>query len=304
ASQSAAVRLDVAWQEWQVAQQARLLVVRLAWVRRRVKLAREELDFAERTASAMGAAGRARDVTLDQIGVQRAAVEGVRRTLNQLEQVEVDAESALRALLGNPAIGKLEVAEPTSFIGREARETNVDACLEGRLDLAALRRGYEARDEMLRAAILDQFPAVTVGLAYQHNEVALNFVGGFVNVDVPVFNRNQGPVALERATRRRLGDAYAARVASARGDLDRLSRFSSLIASQLPRVHDSIAPLEEVELKEREAVARGDVSRLSYQVVRSALFDQRMQEATVTQALAEARVAVQTTCGGEPGKRQ
>jgi hypothetical protein len=49
-------------------------------------------------------------------------------------------------------------------------------------------------------------------------------------------------------------------------------------------------------------VSRGDIARLSYQVVRSALFDQRLQAAVISQALAEARVGVETTCGGDAGR--
>jgi outer membrane protein TolC len=296
------VDLGIAWQEWQVAQEARLLVVRLSWLRKRLKLAGDELDFAAQAADSTLAASAAGDATLEQVGVQRASLEAVRRALNELEQAEVETESALRILLGNPALDKLEVTELSSSLEHEAPHTNVEACLEGRLDLAALRRGYQAGEEELRAAILEQFPAVTVGVAYQRNELALNFIGAFVNVELPVFNRNQGLVKLGAATRRRLQHEYDARVASARGEIDRLSRFILLVARQLPDVQRSIPPLAEIELRERQAVTRGDVARLSYQVVRSALFDQRLQEAVISQALAEARVGVQTTCGGDAGR--
>ena len=180
---------------------------------------------------------------------------------------------------------------------------SVDACLEGRLDLAALRSGYEAGEERLRAAVLDQFPAVSVGVAQQRNEAALNFMGAFVNVALPVFDRNQGPVKLGYATRRRLEHEYAARVVGARGDLERLLRFSAVLLRQLPVIQRSIPSLEEIELKERAAVGRGDVERLSYQTVRSALFDQRLQAAAVAQALAEARLGLETTCGRLPRSR-
>ncbi len=298
----AQIDLGIAWQEWQVAQQARLLVVRLGWVRKRLNYAHEELDFAEQTAKVLSEESRARDATLEQVGVQRAALEGVRRAQNQLEQEEVDSESTLRTLLGNPKVETLEVIEPTMAIGRDARTTNIDACVEGRLDLAALRRGYQAGEERLRASVLDQFPALTIGVEHLHNEAALNFIGAFVNVELPVFNRNQGQVKLGEATRRRLAHEYDARVAGARSDLDRLLRLSAVLSRELPGIVQSIAPLEEIELKEREAVSRGDISRLWYQTVRSALFDQRLQEAALSQGLAEARIGLETACGAEPGR--
>jgi outer membrane protein TolC len=117
-------------------------------------------------------------------------------------------------------------------------------------------------------------------------------------VGLPLFDRNQGAVELSAATRTRLDHEYAARVAGARSELDQLLRFSALVAHQLPEVQESIAPLEEIELKERNAVARGDINRLSYLAVRTGLFDQRLQAAALSQALAEARIGVETTCGG------
>ncbi|MEO6600681.1 MAG: TolC family protein [Polyangiaceae bacterium] len=291
------VDLGIAWHEWQVAQQARLLVVRLGWLRTRVQLAADEVDFNQRAVEAASSATHAGDATLEQLGVQRAALESVRRTLNQLEQAESETEGSLRALLGNPALDRLDVVEPTA--PRAAEPVDLELCLAARLDLAALRLGYQAGEEQLRAAVLEQFPAVTVGVAYQRNEVALDFIGGFVNVELPVFNRNQGMVKLGEATRRRLEHEYDARAAGARADVERLFRFSALVGRQLPEVEQSIAPLADIELREREAVSRGDIARLSYQTVRSALFEQRLQAATIGQALDEARIGVETTCGGD-----
>jgi hypothetical protein len=84
---------------------------------------------------------------------------------------------------------------------------------------------------------------------------------------------------------------------AARAELQRLLRFSSLVARQLPLAHGSIAPLETLEMQERAAVMRGDIDRLSYQTVRTALLDQRLQEAALSQALAETHVGLQTACG-------
>ncbi len=291
----AQIDLGIAWQEWQVAQQARLLVVRLEWLRKRVKLAREDLAFEQQTAASLEKAGTGGDATLGQIGVQRAALESVRRTVDDLEQTEVDTESQLRALLGNPRLDKLDVPEPGP-VGSTTSPT-MSTCIAQRLDLQALERGYRAEEAAVRAAVIEQFPDLTVGIAHQHNEASLNFIGAFVNVGLPIFDRNQGRVAVARATRRRMRHEYDARVAGIRADLDQLQRFSALVARQLPEVHAAIAPLEQIEQQERSAVVRGDVDRLSYQAVRTALLDQRLQETALSQALAESRVGFDTTCG-------
>ncbi len=293
------IDLGIAWQEWQVAEQARLLTVRLGWLRRRLALAREERDFEQKLADALEAASQTGDATLGQIGIERAAVDQVRTTVHDLEQSETNTESDLLALLGSPAEGKLDVTLPkTPGPPPSVAPGTLDACLAHRLDLQALRHGYTAEQERIRQAVLEQFPDITVGVHYQRNESALQFIGGFVSLELPLFNRNQGSLAIGRATRQRLRLEYDARVASTHADLVRLARLSALIRRQLPEVHASIAPLEQIESRERDAVTRGDLDRLSYQTVRTALLDQRLQEANLSQALAEAEVGLQTACGG------
>lgn len=296
------IDLGIAWQEWQVAEQARLLTVRLGWLGRRLELARQELAFEQKLASALESASNSGDATLSQVGVQRASLEAVRTTVHDIEQSKTNTESDLMALLGNPRGGGLKVTAPgapgtTPATGPEV----LDTCLAHRLDLQALRRGYSAEQQRVRQAVLEQFPDVTVGVHYQRNESALQFIGGFVSFELPLFNRNQGSVAIGRATRQRLRLEYDARVAATRAALTRLSRLTALLRRQLPEVQAAIPPLAKIERKERTAVAQGDLDRLSYQTVRSALFDQRLQEAIVSQALAEAEVGLQTACGGPLG---
>lgn len=292
----AEIDLGIAWEEWQVAQRARLLVVRLEWLHKRVALAREELAFEEQTSASLERASGAGDVTLGQVGVQRASLESVRRTVDDLEQLVLDAESELRALFGNPRLARLDVPEPKP--PALSARPDVATCMRRRLDLQALERGYNAQEEAVRAAVIDQFPDLTIGIAHQHNESAMNFIGAFVDVGLPIFNRNQGQIAVARATRRRLQHEYDARVAGVRADVDRFQRLSALVGRQLPAVHAAIAPLEKIENDERGAVVRGDVDRLSYQTVRAALLDQRLQETALSQALAEAEIGLETTCGG------
>jgi len=297
AAEAAALEVDlgIVWQEWQVAQQARLLVVRLQWLRTRIELGREELAFEEQTAASLHEARKTGDATIDQVGVQLASLESARRAVDELEQAGLGAESDLRALLGNPRIEKLSVPEAPP--AGPVPAPDIARCLEQRVDLQALERGYQAQEATLRAAVLEQFPDLTVGIAHQHNESSLNFIGVFVDIGLPLFDRNQGQTALARATRRRLEHEYDARVARARADLDRLARHAALVARQLARVQAAVPPLEQIEREEQSAVARGDIDRLSYQTVRAALFDQRLQEAALSQALAESQVGIEMACG-------
>jgi len=295
------VDLGIAWQEWQVAQNARLLTTRLAWLERRLVLLAGEIAIEADTTSALERAVAAGDVTIAQLGVQRAALEAFRRQRDDLEQVAAETRADLLGMLGDPAgldpevrvVSPSDLQPPPPGVGEIIRD-----CLTRRLDLEALRRGYQAQDARLRQAVIEQLPNVTIGVVRQRNESSVEFLGGLVNVSLPIFDRNQAKVALESATRERLRHEYEARVVATRASLDALTRVGQVIARRLPEVTSSIAPLARIEAVERVAADRGDLDRLVYQTVRTSLVEQRLQEATLAQGLAETWVGIATACGG------
>lgn len=295
------VDLGVTWQEWQVSQQARLLAIRTGWLERRLEILHAELALEEHTQDRVEDAVKSGDATYEQLGVHRASVETVRRDLIDLEQTAVSARSALRVLFGEPGGPPLPVtppAPPPDAIPAPPRPADVvPRCLEGRLDLAALRAGYHAQDQRLRQAILEQLPNVTVGFTHQRNESSLSFFGGLVSLGLPVFDRNQGGVALARATRARLRDEYRARATQIRSSVDDLLQLLDVFARRLPEVRAAIVPLATIEQAEQTGAESGDIDWLSYQTVRIALLDQRLQAASLAQARDEALVGLDTACG-------
>jgi len=296
------VDLGIAWQEWQVAQNARLLTTRLAWLERRLALLDGEIALEADTTAALERAVASGDVTIAQLGVQRAALEGFRRQRDDLEQVAAQTRAELLGLLGDPTglDPEIHVVAPVPVARRPPGVDEVlQECLTQRLDLEALRRGYDAQDARLRQALIEQLPNISVGVVRQRDESSVEFFGGLVNVSLPVFDRNQAQVALESATRERLGHEYEARVIATRASLDALARVGDVIARRLPEVKASIGPLASIEAAERAAADRGDLDRLVYQTVRTSLLEQRLQEAALTQGLAETWVGIATACGGE-----
>src|SRR5262249_29786077 len=77
--------LGPGWQEWQAAQGARLEAVRLARLRRRLAVARAEIEYLEETSASLERAVAAGDATLQGLGVQRAALETARQVRRELE---------------------------------------------------------------------------------------------------------------------------------------------------------------------------------------------------------------------------
>jgi outer membrane protein TolC len=296
------VDLGLAWQEWQVAQAARLEAVRLGRLRRRLEVARGEIEFLEETTSHLEGALARGDTSLVALGVQRAALEGARQVRRELETAEVTSESTLLVRLGLPPETQLELTTPEPprevTVSLSELRASVGECLARRLDLEALRAGYDAQEAKLRQAVLEQLPAISVGLSKQRNESEIRFLGGFVTASLPVFDRAQGRIALAEATRTRLSREFEARVIDARREIDALERALEIGSRQLAEVERSLPELAQLEASERAAALRGDVDRTAYQAVRTALFELRLTQESLAQAQAETAIGLELACGG------
>jgi len=71
-------------------------------------------------------------------------------------------------------------------------------------------------------------------------------VGISTSIDLPFFDRNQGRIAEERATRKQLFDEYAARVASARSDVATIMSSIHFLRRQIAAVEGAVRSRREV----------------------------------------------------------
>jgi multidrug efflux pump subunit AcrB len=95
----------------------------------------------------------------------------------------------------------------------------VDGLADRRLDLVALRRGYDSQEATYRAAILARFPKVELGIAHTKDTGNFYTLGPTLGFDIPALDMNQGNIAIEKATRQKLFDEFTARVFEARSEI-------------------------------------------------------------------------------------
>ena len=129
---------------------------------------------------------------------------GLRLHLRQLQLHDNLTRHELNQLLG------LQPDAPLHLVGQSASrpishdqfQAAVTALPHRRADLLALQAGYQSREQRLREAILAQFPAMSAGVEQGRSaEEGVHSIGFTVNVTLPIFNRNRGQIALQRATR-------------------------------------------------------------------------------------------------------
>jgi outer membrane protein TolC len=166
-----------------------------------------------------------------------------------------------------------------------------------RPDLIALQAGYEAQEQKYRAAILNQFPSLSVGFTRQRDTSEIYTSGFAINLSLPVFNRNRGNIAIEQATRQRLADEYQSRLNSARADIAHLQADGALAARQLGEDEAALPEVDRAAANARDAYAAHDIAIGQYVDAQSAALARRVDAATAREALAEQRIALEALLG-------
>jgi len=294
------VDLDVAWQEWQIAVNARAAVYRVLGLDAQVERAREATSGLEQSAEAMRKAVDAHEKTVLDLSAAESASQDSRATMLGLEQEFEKQRLGLNKILG--AEPEIKIALRASLTLPERLEPpdqrELISNLEShRLDLVGLQRGYESQDATVRAAILAQFPKMSVALTKATDTTNVKTTGFNIAVDVPIFDRNQGVIATERATRQRLRDEYKQRVFEARSDIAAATADILSLDRQIAAAEEALPLLEKLVSSAQTAVEQRNADVLSYYTARSNLLQKRIQLIKLQQQLLEAHTALEIASG-------
>jgi cobalt-zinc-cadmium efflux system outer membrane protein len=156
------------------------------------------------------------------LAAAQASREDARATVLTLEQERDRQRIELKKAVGVLPETELPIEEGVALPSElRLSEGELVAGLENRrLDLVGLRQGYQSQEQTVRAAVLAQFPKVVLGFNPHSSDTTNVHTAGFgITIDLPIFDRNQGNIAIETATRQKLFDEYAARLFEARSDI-------------------------------------------------------------------------------------
>jgi len=294
------VDLDVAWQEWQIAVNARAAVYRVLGLDAQLGRAREATSGLEQSAEAMRKAVDAHEKTVLDLSAVESAAQDSRATMLGLEQEFEKQRLGLNKILGAAPGIKIALRAGLTLPARleppDQRELISD--LESRrLDLLGLQRGYESQDATVRAAILAQFPKMSVAFSKATDTTNVQTTGFNIAVDVPIFDRNQGNIAAERATRQRLRDEYNQRVFEAGFDIAVAIADIRSLNRQIAAAEEALPTLEKLVSSAQTAVEQRNADVLSYYTARSNLLQKRIQLIKLQEQLLEANTALEIASG-------
>ncbi|MFL9924035.1 TolC family protein [Herbaspirillum lusitanum] len=293
--------LNLLWQEWQVIAQARLLFIRIVEGQRLQKLLSDQQAFLEQRVAQTQQALARKLITLDVSGAAFTALQDVRRQRFDLDKQQNQFRHDLNNLLG--LAPEVQVPLKPQIDLPPLDRTSIDAILpqlpSRRPDLMALRSGYEAQDQRYRAAIIAQFPALNIGLNRARDTSNVPSQGFSVSISLPVFNRNRGNIAIEKATRQKLHDEYQQRLNLAYSDVDRLMQEQALNLRQLQQSEQGVRQLAQQRANVMTAFRAHNLDTLVLMNIETALLAKQTEALALEQAALEQRVALQGVIGGE-----
>ncbi len=300
------VELDVAWNEWQVAEAARLHLVRLALAERRVaeagrarqlradtlRAARRAVDLGVATSADLAAASDALDRARAAFLEARSERDAERVELDGALGLPAERRVAIEGGARAPIAGLLAAPVPPA--------TELAAGLETRrLDLVALRAGYESQEARLRAAVRSRFPAIRIGLEAARDPENVDTAGAGVTIGLPIFDRGQGRIAVERASRKQLFDEYAARLFEGRSEVARIESELGTLRREIAAAGASLGSLERRAEAERRAADLGSGDLFAADRAAAAVSARRLERLALERRLADLTLALELASGRE-----
>jgi outer membrane protein TolC len=301
AAQASADQIDaqILWQEWQTIGQARLLSVDIIEADRTLALLRQNGELLAARYRKSRQAMLAGNETLTGSTPDLAAWQAITTQIHDQERQQLARRHQLNALLGlaPEVMLALDPAPDVPPWNANAVMAELPVLPEHRPDLVALQLGYRAQNAKLRTAILSRFPNLTIGVTGGSDNSNVRNFGPQVTLELPIFNQNQGNIAIETATRQQLHDEYAARLTAAAGQVEAMVAEINLLTRQLDGVRIELAGTSQVASKAEAAFKAGNIDERSYVDLVSTRLAKEQEFVTIEQSLLDQRVAIATLVG-------
>lgn len=296
---ASSVRLDLLWQEWQVINQAQTLAVNIQFERRQLAVVDGMLERYRARYGLSSEALRQGNVTLGTAGSDLAVLLNALSQQNQLKQTLNRDSHQLTLLLGlDPGV---EVPLSPLAVRPAPDDTKLAeqrrALAQRRPDLLALQAGYASQEAQLRAAILGQFPGLSVSLNRARDTSGVQTAGMSVGLNLPLFDGNRGAIAVDRATRAQLQASYQARLTEADTQISELLAQYRLLDRQAELLRQYVPALGSFVTGSADAFARGDMDTLTYLNMESTYTSKQLEALAVEQQQWQIQIALQALLG-------
>jgi len=294
------VNLEIAWQEWQVAEAAKLHVYRLLIAEKLLALAKQveekrrqardiitnTVKLGEKTALDLSTANNAWQQARLAIPAAQQQMQGERLALNQILGLVAEKVILLQQDIDMPVWQSILSAAQAA-----------DGIENHRLDLLALKAGYQSQEARVRAAVKSQFPKINIGLSSERDTDNIRTMGFGVTIELPFFSQNQGQIAIERATRQQLFDEYVARLLDAQSEIAQILSALQHTRDRIQTIEESIPALNGLIHSYKSATEDGAVDILTYYEALCNLYNGQIQVLILKRELVDLGIALEIATG-------
>jgi outer membrane protein TolC len=212
---SEAARLNIADAAWQVLNNLRLSLLDYAAARQRAGLLQQQLQLQEQIVALLEQRSRVGAVARTDLTLPRLALTRVEADYADAARQAAEAQVRIAEALGLPLRGvegagfrfplALAPEESSDLTSSEARRQ----ALLGRADILSALAEYAASQSALQLEIAKQYPDLHFNPGYMFDEGEHKWTLG-LSMELPVLNRNQGPIAEAKARRQEVAARFVA----------------------------------------------------------------------------------------------
>lgn len=258
--------------EWRLANETRRAFTGVTYWDRALDLNRQERAIADRTLAIIRAQQAAGATTELEVLLAESEVAEIQRRARRLTGERRGALQQLNRLLGVPPnhATRLQTSDkPLAYAKLTGELSELAQRIRSRPDLKQAEQAYLGAEKQLHIATLGQWPHVGLGPSYERGE-GESSLGAGLSVELPIFDRNQGEIAVSTAERRQKRHEYIALLHEARSELyDAWERLETL-DGELSFYFSDIGPRLDRSLKLTEdAFEAGDLDLLQVLLLQS-----------------------------------
>jgi len=263
-----AARFDLADSAWTILIGVRLALLNCFVASRNVELLRSEEKVRAEQVSILEQVFSVGEIPRIDLDLARIELSKTRVAIRTAEGQVSEAKAALAAAVGIPMVG-LEGAEfswpemetPPTVESLSPDEIQRDAVLN-RLDVRRSLAQYAAAESDVQLQIAKQYPDINIGPGYTYEERNSFFTVG-LSTSVPLFNRNQGPIAEAEARRKQAAASFLQTQAQVIARSERALAVYTATLKELAEAQ-SLYELQENQLQIiQQTIRAGAANRLS-----------------------------------------
>src|SRR6266436_4697778 len=263
-----AARFDLADSAWTIHRGVRIALLNYLLSSRSLESLRSEEKVREDQVNILEQIFSAGEIPRQSVDLARIELSKTHLAIIMAEGQVSETKAALSAAVGLP-VAALQSADfswpkidaPPSAESLSAEQVQRDAVLN-RLDVRRSLAQYAAAEAGLQLEIAKQYPDINIGPGYTYEETHSFFTVGF-STTVPLFNRNQGPIADAEARRKEAAAAFLERQAQVIAKSERALAVYTAALKELAEA-ESLRKLQETQLQiMQQTIRAGADNRLS-----------------------------------------